>query len=95
MIELFRQKLGRRILAHAAQRIDERVGADDPEHVEPAQCVEGHQAVGRGRLCSGVTHRTQVKINAASAAIPASHQTQCKPCGLGEALPNSRWVNSS
>ena len=32
-------------LRHAVQGLDQRIGTDDPEHVKPAQRINGHQTL--------------------------------------------------
>ena len=46
MFELISQKARAPGVAHAVERIDQRIRADDPEHVEAAQGVERLQCVG-------------------------------------------------
>jgi hypothetical protein len=40
MFELVGQETGRPGLAHPVQGVDQRIGADDPEHVEAAKRVD-------------------------------------------------------
>jgi hypothetical protein len=41
-------------LAHFVQRIDQRIRADDPEHVEAPQRIHGHKALGGWGVCGGL-----------------------------------------
>ena len=43
VFELVGQKARAPRMAHAVERIHQRIRADDPEHIEPAQRVHGHQ----------------------------------------------------
>src|SRR5439155_24720281 len=48
VFELAGQKTRRGGAAHPVQRRDQRIRADDPEHVEPAQGIDGHEALTGG-----------------------------------------------
>src|SRR5262245_46517514 len=46
MFELVSEEVGRFTWAEAVQSVNKRVSADNPKHVEAAQRVYGHQALG-------------------------------------------------
>ena len=45
VFELIGEEVGGFARAETVQSVNERVGADDPEHVEAAQCIYGHEAL--------------------------------------------------
>ena len=51
VVELVGEEIGGLAWTKAVQSVNEGVGADDPEHVEAAQSIDGHQAL---RLASGL-----------------------------------------
>jgi hypothetical protein len=46
MLHLGRKLSGRRAVMHFLERTNQVIPADDPEHVEPAQGVNRHEATG-------------------------------------------------